>query len=192
MEMNEEFANQNQEIRIPVKGAEEETPQGSEKTDAGKNGDTDSQKNIDVYIDQLQRLQAEFSNYKKRIENERKSLFSTAKGELVFKLLPVLDDFDRLLNNVKSNGKCDAQGVQFIYQNMKKCLLDEGMDEIESIGEPFDPHIHEAVGTVETDSDQEGLVLEEWKKGYRFGGRLLRPSQVKVGRAVDDGRSDSK
>ncbi|MBN2031151.1 nucleotide exchange factor GrpE [bacterium] len=190
--MDEKLNNQNQEITIPVKGPEEEAVADTEGLYPAAHRNGDSQENIDVTIDQLQRLQAEFSNYKKRIEKERKSLFSTAKGELVSKLLPVLDDFDRLLNSVKSNGKCDAQDVQYICQNLKECLVEEGMEEIESVGKPFDPHIHEAVDIEITDPDREGVVLEEWKKGYTFGEKLLRPSQVKVGKAVDDGRSDSE
>ncbi len=190
--MDEKLNNRNQGITIPVKEPGEETLAESEKSHPAPHGNKDSQENIDVTIDQLQRLQAEFSNYKKRNEMERKSLFTTAKGELVLKLLPVLDDFDRLLHSVKSNGKCDVEGVQYIYQNLKRCLEDEGMEEIESVGKPFDPHIHEAVDIEETDPDREGVVLEEWKKGYTFGARLLRPSQVKVGKAIDDGRSDSE
>lgn len=187
--MDKKFTDQNREITIPVRSINEETV--SERDHSSSDEKKPSEDSVDVYVDQLQRLQAEFSNYKKRIETERKSLFSNAKGELVLKLLPVLDDFDRLLHSVKSNGKCDAQGVQYIYQNLRKCLMDEGMEEIVSVGESFDPHIHEAVDIEETDLDREGLVLEEWKKGYKFGEKLLRTSQVKVGKAVDGERSES-
>ncbi len=175
--MDEKSIDQNREITIPVSEVEEEKA-------TENNQDNVSASTVDEYIDQLQRLQAEFSNYKKRVETERKSFFSIAKSELIFKLLPVLDDFDRMANNLESNGRCDPNVIQSIHQNLKKCLVDEGLEEIVTLGEPFDPHIHEAAGVEETDENGEGFVVEEWKRGYTFGGKLLRPSQVKVGKSV--------
>jgi len=181
--MDEKSIDQNREITIPVSGVEEEKV-------AENNQDNVSAGTVDEYIDQLQRLQAEFSNYKKRIEVERKSFFLIAKSELISKLLPVLDDFDRMANNLESNGRCDPDVIKSIYKNLKRCLVDEGMEEILSVGKPFDPHIHEAAGVEETDRDREGLVVEEWKRGYTLGGKLLRPSQVKIGKVVKKTNSE--
>jgi molecular chaperone GrpE len=169
-------------VMIPVLGPEEDREQ---KNSTGENEAENIQTSVEGYIDQLQRLKAEFSNYKKRINEERKSLFSVAKSDLILRLLPVLDDFERMIDHHDKDGKCHLDGVKLIYQNLKKIMIDEGLEEVISVGEPFDPNFHEAVGVEETSSDQEGVVVEEWKKGYRFGGRLLRPSQVKVGKYVE-------
>lgn len=182
--MKGETFKKNEGIMIPVSGPEEE------KTESGKKSEDEKITSVSpesAYVEQLQRLQAEFSNYRKRVEKERESLFSTAKGELVVKLLPVLDDFERMLNHHQNGNSCSVDGVRMIYQNLKKLLMEEGLEEIPSVGEAFDPEFHEAVGVEETEADQDGMVLEDWQKGYRFGGRLLRPSRVKVGRFVDEG-----
>ncbi len=127
-------------------------------------------------------MQSEFSNYKKRVDKEREELFSTAKGELVLKLLPVLDDLERMLNHYQKQGECNCDAVELIYQNLLKILTEEGLEKVRTVGKKFDPNFHEAVGVEEVNAEQEDLVLEEWQKGYRFGGKLLRPSRVKVGK----------
>jgi len=138
------------------------------------------------YLEQLQRLQAEFENYRKRVNRENESLFLRAKADLVLKLLPVVDDFERMIDHHQKDNQKIIDGIKLICQSLKKVLMNEGLEEIPAKGEPFDPEFHEAVSIEKTDNYCEGLVVEEWQKGYRFGGRLLRPSRVKVGRAVDD------
>ena len=171
------------EIVIPVFGSGEREDL-SEK-DPREDKKADSAMSEKECIDRLQRLQAEFSNYKKRTEKERTSLFSVAKGELVYRLLPVLDDLERMLNHHGGGTPGSGEGFRLIYQNLKKTLSEEGLDEIPALGEVFDPECHEAVSVEDVDEDRDGLVVEEWQKGYRFGGRLLRPSRVKVGKAAE-------
>lgn len=171
---------EHKEIVIPVSSPGEK---GREDRVADKKRNSGASEK--EYIDQLKRLQAEFSNYRKRVDKERERLSSTGKGELVLKLLPVLDDFERMVNHHQQGNPCSLDGVQLIYQNLRKILSDEGLEEIPSIGERFDPEFHEAVGVEETGEDQDGLVLEESQKGYRFGEKLLRPSRVKVGKYVE-------
>jgi len=134
------------------------------------------------YREHVQRLQSEFSNYKKPVDKERGELFSTAKRELVLKLLPVLDDLERMLDHYQKQGECNCDAVELIYQNLANILAGEGLEKVHAVGEEFDPNFHEAVGVEEVNAEQEDLVLEEWQKGYRFGGKLLRPSRVKVGK----------
>lgn len=178
------------EIIIPVSGPEKpRMPQsGMKETEpsrpaTGESTQEEAQNDaVSEVVERLQRLQAEFSNYKKRIDNERKSLFSIAKGDLIMKLLAVLDDFERMVNHQGDDCRLSMDGVRLIYQNLRKILVDEGLEEIPAKGEKFDPEIHEAVSVETTEAERDGVVLEEWQKGYRFGGRMLRPSRVKVGR----------
>jgi len=180
MQENKKIA-QEKEIEIPV-SYEKKKNDREEELDQSE-GNVDYKALAEEYLDHLQRLQSEFSNYKKRVDKEREELFSTAKGELVLKLLPVLDDLERMLDHYEEYGECNCDAVKLIYQNLVKILTDEGLEKIAAVGEQFDPEFHEAVGVEETDSEQEDLVLEEWQKGYLFGGKLLRPSRVKVGKS---------
>jgi len=183
--MNGEMVEKHKEISIPVSGSEEEC-----KTEHPKEPEDETTTSVlseSAYVEQLQRLQAEFSNYRKRVNRERESFFSMAKSELAVKLLSVLDDFERMLNHHGQNNPNCVDGVQLIYQKFKKILLDEGLKEIPSVGEMFNPEIHEAVSVEETDEEKEGIIVEEWEKGYRFGEKLLRPSRVKVGKYTKSG-----
>ena len=168
----------NFEMMIPVSGPDDEQKNGIvEEADAEMHQDTND---VDrSHLEHLQRLQAEFDNYRKRVEKEKESLFSWAKGDLIHKLLSIVDDFDRMLNHHQEE---QLEGANLIYRNMMKILFDEGLEEIDSVGQIFDPDIHEAVGVESVDQKRDGIVMEEWQRGYRFGSRLLRPSKVKVGK----------
>jgi len=169
VDMNIENDHEKKEMLIPISdGTENEKPE-----------DAEVEKDND-YIGHLQRLQAEFMNYKKRVEKERDELSSYAKGQLVVQLLPVLDDFERMLQHYGAKGYVNTDEVQLIFQNLRKVLTGQGLEEIDASEQTFDPQIHEAVSAEETDPSMNGKVLEVWRKGYRFGGKLLRPSQVKV------------
>ncbi len=181
----------------------------------------------DEYLDQLQRLQAEFSNYRKRMDRERQSLKDWLHGEMILELLPVLDDLDRLLqshenqNTVDQNTidqqpidqrqidqklinqkaidqklinqkPIDINGVKLIQQKLQKILRDKGLQEIESVGQVFNPDLHEAIGVEHTEEEKAGRVLEEWEKGYKIGEKLLRPSRVKVGKFDGKAGDESK
>lgn len=137
---------------------------------------------IEEYKEQLQRVQAEFINYRKRVENERKKDFITAKGNLVSSILPVLDDFDRLFEHYQEKKHCNIKEVKMLFDNLKKILCSEELTEIEDQGCEFDPNCHEAVGVVQTSPENDEMVMEVLQKGYKFGDRLLRPSRVKVGK----------
>jgi len=159
-------------ISIPIEGAEEN---GESRTSE------QTKESAEQYIDQLQRLQAEFSNYRRRTDKEKESLSTYVKGNLITRLLPVLDDFDLLVQHHEEDQQCPAEAIQIIVQKMKKILSDEGLETIDALNEDFNPEIHEAIAVEEiADPEKEGTILEEWQKGYCFHGNLLRPSRVKV------------
>jgi molecular chaperone GrpE len=129
--------------------------------------------------DRLLRAQAEFQNFKKRVERERGELYEYASMEAVRALLPVLDDFERSLK-VESADREYVKGMELIYQRFYEGLKKLGLEPIVSEGEAFDPHIHHAVDMVETEDAPADTVLEEFQRGYNFKGRMLRPAMVKV------------
>jgi len=132
------------------------------------------------YLERLQRLQAEFMNYKKRVEKERLELSDLFKSELVGSLLPVIDDFERMLDHSNGENTEFLKGVKFIYQKLIDALKDQGLKTIQAKGQKFDPRLHEAILIENGEDGEDEIVLEEWRKGYLFNERLLRPSQVKV------------
>jgi molecular chaperone GrpE len=129
--------------------------------------------------DRLLRGQAEFQNFRKRVERERGELYEYASMEAVRALLPVLDDFERSLK-AESADKEYVKGMELIYQRFYDGLKKLGLEPIVSAGEAFNPHIHHAVDMVETEDAPADTVLEEFQRGYNFKGRMLRPAMVKV------------
>lgn len=132
------------------------------------------------YLEQLQRLQAEFANYRKRIEREKLELSNFYKSELVSSLLPIIDDFERMLNHANDNNNELLTGVRLIFQKFMDILQTQGLKPIVAVGQKFDPAIHEALVVEQTDNGDDEVVVEEWQKGYFFNDRLIRPAQVKV------------
>jgi molecular chaperone GrpE len=127
----------------------------------------------------LQRRQAEFENYRRRVERERSELFEFAAMDAVKALLPVLDDFERALK-VESADKDYARGMELIYQRLLESLKKLGLEPISTEVPLFNPHIHHAVEMVDTKDHPDQTILEEYQRGYYFKGRLLRPAMVKV------------
>jgi molecular chaperone GrpE len=134
------------------------------------------------YLDQLRRLKAEFDNYRKRTDREKEEFYAYAKGRVIQNMLPILDDMDRIFKYSKSQEDHLTTGIELIYQKMRAILLNEGLEEIDPVGKPFDPVVHEALGVVDTESEKDGFVMEELERGYLLQGKLLRPSRVRVGR----------
>ena len=130
-------------------------------------------------IDTLQRLQAEFENYRKRAQRDQESLVARAHERLVKELLPVLDDLERALEAAEQHEEAKLEeGVRLVHRALADALQREGLAEIETNGK-FDPHVHEALLTQPSDA-AEGSVIEVLQKGYRLGDRVLRPSRVVV------------
>jgi molecular chaperone GrpE len=130
-------------------------------------------------LDRLLRLQAEFDNFRKRSEKDRSEFVQYAGMEILRDLLPVLDNFELALKS-ECASKEYSKGVEMIYQRMADTMKKMGLEPIEAEGKPFDPHVHQAVERVPTEEFPEDAVISEFQRGYRFKGKLLRPSMVKV------------
>lgn len=134
-----------------------------------------------MLLDSLQRLKADFDNYRKRMLREQSRILETAEAEMIRKLLPVMDNLERALESSGGEeGNGLKQGVAQVLELMKDTLGKEGLETIDPEGEPFDPEHHEAMMVVETDDCPEGTVVDVVQKGYRFNGVLLRPAMVRV------------
>ncbi len=133
------------------------------------------------YLDNWKRAEADLINYKKRVEMEMEEVKNFGNAVLVGSLLPILDDLERALENVdaKLAGFTWVEGIRLIYRKLKSTLEAHGLEEIKAEGEDFDPNLHEAIMYEE---GEEGKVLLELQKGYKFKGRVIRPSLVKVGK----------
>lgn len=131
------------------------------------------------YYNRLLRTQADFDNFRRRSRQEREELLKFASEGLITELLPVLDNFDRAFAAADQTGKDFVSGVQMIYRQLKEVLAKEGLEEIASVGEEFDPNKHEAIMQVEADA-AENTIVEEMRKGYSLKGKVIRPSMVKV------------
>ncbi|HKP84605.1 MAG TPA: nucleotide exchange factor GrpE [Blastocatellia bacterium] len=136
-----------------------------------------------VLYDQLLRRQAEFENYRRRVERERGETYTRARAEVLLELLPVIDNFERALASLE-NSTGDAEslrhGVELIHKQFQDALTKFGLEPVESVGQAFDPHLHEAVTIEPTDKHKENTVIEEFQRGYKLGEKLLRPAKVKV------------
>ena len=137
----------------------------------------------DERLERLQRLQADFDNYRKRIAKEREGLAALAVTDLMQDLLGFMDNCERVLSSARESHDLESllAGVEMILKQLSGILGKRGLEQIPAAGVPFDPNRHEAIMTVETD-DRDGIVVEEVQKGYTLGGRLLRASMVKVGK----------
>jgi molecular chaperone GrpE len=134
----------------------------------------------DEYLDSLQRLKAEFDNYRKRAAREQSDIVSRAAERLVKELLPVLDDLERALDAAEEHEEAKLEeGVQLVQRALADALQREGLSEIETNGK-FDPHIHEALLSQPDDDVESGTVLQVLQKGYRLGDKVLRPARVIV------------
>src|SRR3712207_1087150 len=146
-------------------------------------GDTDELARVkaerDDYLAHLQRTQAEFDNYRKRMLRDQTVHLERATGNLIEQLLPVLDSFELALNSAGTDAERLRKGVELVYGEFLGALEKAGLERIEALGKPFDPEEHEAVMHVEDDGGEPG-VRDVVRSGYRFKGRVLRPAMVKV------------
>jgi molecular chaperone GrpE len=140
------------------------------------------------YLDHLQRLQAEFANYRKRAQREILEAYDYAKAQLICKLLPVVDDVERAIESLDSgcNSEEALKGVRLIYGKLKAALQSEGLEAIECKGKRFDPNFHEAVVVTKASEGTEGEIVKDFQKGYTFKGKLVRPSKVEVKQIQSD------
>ena len=138
----------------------------------------------DELQDRLLRAAAEFDNYRKRTDRERRELSDAVSADLIRDLLPVVDDLERALAAAAdSSDKALRSGVELIHRQLLEVMRRRGAEPFETVGEDFDPAWHEALASEPADGRRDGEITAEIRRGYRIGQRLIRPAMVKVAKA---------
>ncbi len=133
----------------------------------------------DELDDRFKRVYAEFENYKKRSSKERQTLYNSILSDVVEVILPVIDNLENAVK-VDTQDENYKQGVELVLKQLKDVLASKGVQEIPALGETFDPSIHEAVSSVQDDSKGPQEIVQEYRKGYKIGSRVIRHSMVVV------------
>jgi molecular chaperone GrpE len=177
----------NEVVEIPVE-SKDSPENGEQLTDSEKaqKGISDLKEQLEEAeakaaenLDGWQRSQAEFINYKKRIERDRGLEYNNMKGDVIKKLLPVLDDLERALAN-RPEDESWSNGIELIARKFQSVLESDGIKRIEAQGELFDPNFHEAISNEPNDEVESGRVIEVVQNGYMLGERVIRPAVVRV------------
>jgi molecular chaperone GrpE len=140
----------------------------------------DERKTSERYLSQLKYARADLENLQKRTARRIDEALERANGRIVMQLLTILDELDLAVSAAKNSEVDIIEGVEMVRGKLWKLLDAEGLAPIDAYGLPFDPNLHEAVLEVETDEVDDGCVVEEFRKGYKFKGRVIRASMVKV------------
>ena len=167
---------QTEEIKEEVTNEEKnnEIKENEEKSELQK-----KQIELDELDDRYKRVFAEFENYKKRTQKEREGLYNSVFGDIIVNMLPILDNLQMAVNaECKDEGY--KQGVELVEKQFKEFLTKNNVEEIPAIGEIFDPSVHEAVGSTQDDTKQSQEIVQEYRKGYKLGAKVLRHSMVIV------------
>jgi molecular chaperone GrpE len=153
--------------------------------DALKQALAEEKEKAENYLANWQRAQADFINYKKRTEQERAEFSNVIRANVIYSLLPFLDDLERAFESVPPElaNESWVEGVRLIARNFRATLESHGVTRIKALGEQFDPRIHEAV---RQDKGEEGVIIEEVQKGYMLNDTLLRPAMVVVGNGEEN------
>ena len=133
----------------------------------------------DELMDRYKRVLAEFENYKKRSAKERDLLYNSVMGDVMTGILPVLDNLEKAVQ-AETEDTNYKQGVELVYKQLQDLLKANGVEEIESVGKTFDPELHEAVSSVQDASKGEKEIVQEYRKGYMIGNKVIRHSMVIV------------
>jgi len=170
----------------PQDSPEPETVDAAPEPDGADNAAEDldpssEQAQVADLTERLLRLQAEFENYRRRMQREKEEVALYANQKLLLNFLPVLDNLERALSAPPTEGDEKLrQGVELTARSFRDALAKEGVTPIEAVGQPFDPNVHDAVMTDEDPEQPDGTVLVELLKGYRLNDRVIRASMVKV------------
>jgi molecular chaperone GrpE len=147
---------------------------------------------VQARFDQLrQQLQRETDETRQRLNRSADERAAGEKAKFIASLLPALDDLNRALEAENAPRAAILEGIRSIATSFQSALTNAGVEPILSVGEPFDPELHEAVDTGETDREMDGKVIAEYSRGFRMGDRLLRPARVKVGRSGGQAKQES-
>ena len=164
-------------------GTEDQTEEKASKKFFGKKDKKDKKdEKIEELTDRLTRQMAEFDNFRKRTEKEKSQMYEVGAKDIIEKILPVVDNFERGLDAVKEEEKENpfVQGMEKVYKHLVTTLEGIEVKPIEAVGQPFDPNFHNAVMHVEDENFGENIVAEEFQKGYTYRDSVVRHSMVKV------------
>ena len=144
------------------------------------------------YLNRLKYLQADFENYRKRVEKEVQEVVQRGNEQLVSCLIGVMDDLENAIQagETTENKAALLEGIRMVHKNLEKLLENEGLERLECVGQAFNPNMHEILAQIPTKDHQSGTVLEEARKGFMFKGKVLRSSIVKI--ACEDSEDDKK
>ena len=159
--------------------SEDKKEEKSKTSFFGKKKKDKSEQKVEELTDRLKRTMAEFDNFRKRTEKEKSSMYIIGAKEIVEKILPVVDNFERGLAQAPEDDPF-AEGMKMIYKQMMTAFDEMGVKPIEAVGKDFDPNLHNAVMHVEDESVGENIVVEEFQKGYTYKDFVVRHSMVKV------------
>lgn len=162
------------------------------ETEKEKESEEYSNNQLREYVDMLQRLQAEFENYKKRTEKEKEQILHYAKEKIFQDVLPFLDSFREAVKSVDEANKDSkavensVKGIKLLYGQFMDFMMRNGIQEISAVNSKFDPMLHDCLLQEMDTSKEDGVVIEEFQKGYLFNGKVLRHSKVKVNVKKED------
>ena len=154
----------------------------TEKNDSkgeNKNKEVVPKQDYDELDDRYKRILAEFENFKKRSAKEREGLYNSILSDVIEVILPVVDNLENAAK-VETKDESYKQGVELVLKQFKDVLTSKGIEEIKAVGETFDPSLHEAVSSVQDDTKGEKEIVQEYRKGYKIGNRVIRHSMVVV------------
>ena len=150
------------------------------KEENAKNNELQAkQQELDELTDRYKRILAEFENHKKRSQKEREGLYNSILGDIVEVMLPVLDNLENAVK-VETADENYKKGIELVLKQFQDVLKSKGVEEIKALGETFDPELHEAVSSVQDDSKGEKEIVQEYRKGYKLGHKVIRHSMVVV------------
>ena len=153
--------------------------EGTEKENKEKNNEVVPKQDYDELDDRYKRILAEFENFKKRSGKEREGLYNSILADVIEVILPVVDNLENALK-VETKDEDYKQGIELVLKQFKDVLKSKGIEEIKAIGETFDPSMHEAVSSVQDEEKGEKEIVQEYRKGYKIGNRVIRHSMVVV------------
>jgi molecular chaperone GrpE len=172
---------------LKAKAQNSANPDSESENKAGNQDNNDLSAKVNELTDKLLRKAAEFENYKRRTESELSSVYTYANEKLIADLLPILDDFDRLNSawNEKHDVEKYKEGIDLIYDKLKKVLQKHGLKEIDSVGKPFDVNLHDAVLQVPKTDVEPNTVVDEIEKGYYLKDKVIKHAKVIVSSKPD-------
>ncbi len=161
------------------KTEKDESKKNESKEEKNKTKEVVPKQDYDELDDRYKRILAEFENFKKRSAKEREGLYNSILSDVIEVILPVVDNLENAAK-VETKDESYKQGVELVLKQFKDVLTSKGIEEIKAVGETFDPSLHEAVSSVQDDTKGEKEIVQEYRKGYKIGNRVIRHSMVVV------------